>query len=284
MHPLAERALDWYFRQTYLERGKWTVGTKVVRRYVHDVTCTSKDGLRFAVDPVDLIQLSILVTGEWEPGESEAVRTHLAPGDVFYDIGANCGFFTLLASKLVGPTGHVYAFEPNPSILAKLRRNLELNGVDNVTTFPLGASDANAVHEFTVMRGTNSGMSSMRAIEGNETSQIEVVRIDDLIAERGLRPPDFVKMDIEGAEFRAVQGMRRALGGPDGATKLLIEISDQFLRDVGGDEASLLAALAEAGFAPVRQTSRHRQTLPNGQPFQYTSYFERTSPAPGGPT
>ena len=197
---------------------------------------------------------------------------------MFYDIGANCGYFTLLASQLVGDAGHVYAFEPNPEVVRKLRQNLELNGVSNVTVFPLALSDSEGTQQLSLTAGKNSGMSSFRTLDGESTSrEVDVVRLDDLIEHEALRLPDFVKMDIEGAEYLAVRGMPRALG-PDGASKVLIEISDQFLRELSGDEASLLDALAGHGFDVRRETSRHKRSNEDGTPFQYTALLTRSSP------
>src|SRR5882757_11121436 len=78
--------------------------------------------------PLDHAHAGLIVRGTLEPPVQEALRRLLAPGDVFYDIGANVGFFTILGARLVGPQGHVVAFEPVPACARAVGRNIELNG------------------------------------------------------------------------------------------------------------------------------------------------------------
>jgi hypothetical protein len=73
------------------------------------------------------------VLGTCDPDEQRLLVKHLHPGGVYYDLGANIGFFSLLAARLVGPTGHVVAFEPSPVNAAQLQRNIDLNGFTNIT-------------------------------------------------------------------------------------------------------------------------------------------------------
>jgi len=217
----------------------------------------------------------VLLTGEWEPEETAVMRELLAPGAVVYDIGANVGYFTLLAAQMVGASGHVYAFEPNPAVLPQLRNNIAINALDNVTVLPVALSDTEGRATFYAVGGANSGTSSLRAEVGeNIEVEVEVVRMDTLVQAQGLRPPDVVKMDIEGAECLALAGMGRTLGTNEDVS-LLIEVSDRFLRHIGSSEDELLELVDLAGFELVRQVSRHLRTEPDGRPFQYTALFRR---------
>ena len=126
----------------------------------------------------------------------------LRPGDIAYDIGANAGFFTLLMSRLVGPSGHVHAFEPLPDNLAVLRRHLALNDVSNVTVHPVAVSDHTGTVTF--QRGANDLMGHISSA-GDMT--VDCVALDDL----DLPLPRTIKMDIEGGESLALCGMTRIL-------------------------------------------------------------------------
>ena len=126
----------------------------------------------------------------------------LRPGDVAYDIGANAGFFTLLMSRAVGPTGHVHAFEPVPENLTLLERHLALNAIQNVTVHPVAVSDQAGTVQFA--RGGNLAQGRI-----DDTGELTVrsVAIDDL----KLPLPRVIKMDIEGGESLALCGMTGTL-------------------------------------------------------------------------
>src|SRR5262245_25225023 len=121
--------------RAYIEYAPWSAGKvlalRVYNRYVgrrpHCTTIRTRWGDQLEVTLPDLISGVISATGQWEPAITQYVRTRLRAGDTFIDVGANIGYFTLLASRLVGPTGHVYAIEASPSIYQRLTRNVGLN-------------------------------------------------------------------------------------------------------------------------------------------------------------
>ena len=96
-------------------------------------------GGRMGVDRKSLLGRVVAISGEWEPHVTNEFRKRLAPGDVCVDVGAHVGYYTLLASRLVGSGGHVYAFEPAPVCHRALLGNLERNGCANVTVFDVAA-------------------------------------------------------------------------------------------------------------------------------------------------
>jgi FkbM family methyltransferase len=139
--------------------------------------------------------------GSYELAKQRRFTTVLQPGHVVYDIGANVGFYSLVASKLVGPGGRVYAFEPLPRNLAYLQRHVELNGASNVEVMPVAVGAAAGIGYFEAHESAAMGKLSTRGIP------TQVVAIDELT----LPPPDVIKMDIEGGEVDALAGMRRTL-------------------------------------------------------------------------
>jgi FkbM family methyltransferase len=126
--------------------------------------------------------------GTSEPFLQQALVELLSPGDVFYDLGANVGFFTLLAARLVGRTGTVIAFEPDPRNAEALRSN-SLNGLANVGVIELGVSDQVCTRRFAITESTASHLANGTADE--ETIVIEVINLDGFAsdAEHRPRPP-----------------------------------------------------------------------------------------------
>ncbi len=108
----------------------WQTGTVRVTKYT------------FRLDPEDRVMTEyILRFGEWERAETATIRSLLRPGDTFIDVGANFGWYTVIASDVVGNDGRVIAFEPAPAALALLRHNIQANGCENVTLEPEALSD-----------------------------------------------------------------------------------------------------------------------------------------------
>lgn len=144
--------------------------------------------------------------GTSEPEEQAFVAANLAPGAVFYDIGANIGFYSTIAARLVGASGCVYAFEPYPKSSAGALRNARLNGFTNVTVVTAAVSDTNG-H---MMLRLSDHAAQHRLAEGTGVP-VEVVTIDQWIRRENARPPTLVMIDVEGAELQALEGMRATL-------------------------------------------------------------------------
>ena len=155
------------------------------------------------------------IDGRNETPVQKALANCLRPGDIFYDIGANIGFFSVIAAKLVGPSGHVYAFEPVPQNAAGVQRNATLNQFRNITVFEKAVSSSTgtgklllAVHPGGAMLATTDGAITT---DFNESILVDLVSIDALIAEQALPPPTVVKIDVEGAELEVLRGMSRTM-------------------------------------------------------------------------
>lgn len=163
--------------------------------------------------------------GVSEPAVQEELQRALRPGMVFYDVGANVGFLTLIAARLVGAAGRVVAFEPLAANVQLLERNLELNATGNVSVVARALSAAPGRLRMTVPESSDSGTQAFLdpAADANGP-EVEVSTLDGVIDELGLRPPDLVKIDVEGAELDVVIGMSETLRTV--SPRLLIEIHD----------------------------------------------------------
>ena len=139
--------------------------------------------------------------GSYELNKRLAFEKHIRRGDVVYDIGANVGYFSLLAAVLAGPDGQVVAFEPLPRNIHYLHRHIKLNQIKNITVIEAAVSDQEGKACFDL--GASSAMGHIA-----ETGEIEVqmVALERLLAEGRVPPPDAIKLDVEGAEYEVLRG------------------------------------------------------------------------------
>jgi FkbM family methyltransferase len=181
------------------------------------------------------------------------LEAFLIAGASYWDIGANAGYLALTGAARVGPTGRVLAFEPNPQVREILTGNKLVNRLSWLEIVPDALSDVNGEAELT-LRYEHSGTGSLRPIPDLQTSQARLrvrVRRGDEFAERLPEGGDLlVKLDVEGFEFRALNGMRRVLERPRLA--VLVEVTDAWLQSTGSSAQELFALLAEAGLRAFR--------------------------------
>lgn len=142
-----------------------------------------------------------------------ALKRHLGPGGVLWDLGANVGFFALLAARIASPQGHVYALEPAPECAASIRASAELNGLENITAIEKAAG-ARTGRELFAVSPDNTWSHLVERAEpaaGSEILTVEVAALDELAVQNDMRAPTVIKLDIEGSEIDALDGMRRTL-------------------------------------------------------------------------
>lgn len=167
-------------------------------------------GLYLRVD--DLDSLGLLASREYEPYETSLLMSLVTPGSTVVDIGANIGYHTVQFARAAGPQGRVYAFEPDPDNLRMLRHNVRTNQLTNVVIVPKAASDVTGsltLYRSSENRGDHRVYDSG---DGRAALTIDAVAPDDVLSTvSGL--VSVVKLDIQGAESRAVAGMQRFLHG-----------------------------------------------------------------------
>jgi FkbM family methyltransferase len=138
--------------------------------------------------------------GASEPFVQQLLAERLARGSVFVDVGASVGFFTLIAARLIGATGHVYAVEPQPRAAAVLRRNVASNHLENVTVLELAAGDHRGFSNIASGDHLTARLSEVGHV-------VRVLPIDEL----DLPSATLIKIDVEGAETSVLAGMQRLL-------------------------------------------------------------------------
>lgn len=151
-------------------------------------------------------------SGEAEAAVQKVLAERLRPGMVFYDLGANIGLFSLLAARIVGPTGHVFSFEPDAETAARLARNVERNGLQNVAIVPKGVWSASGKQRFVPADRSSPDHGTGKFLSAsNETGAIltDCVALDDFA--RAAPPPHAIKCDVEGAELEVWRGAENLL-------------------------------------------------------------------------
>jgi len=160
---------------------------------------------------------SSIIYGGFEVYERSFVERYLKPGMVVLDIGANQGFYTLLASRLVSHTGKVISFEPSPRERKALLLHKRLNRCGNVSVQALALGEKAATADLHVIKDTHTGLNSLKPpVTTSETSVVRV-RVDTLDAWLGsheIAHVDFIKMDVEGGELAVLKGASRLLERP----------------------------------------------------------------------
>jgi len=177
---------------------------------------------------------SIIQKGTYEEGTTNLFIKSMRKGAVVIDVGAHCGYYSLIAAKLVGDEGKVFAFEPHPANFKLLKRTISFNMCNNI--IPINKAVGDTIGKTRLFLHTSGQHSIVR--KGKKHIQVEVVNLDRFFQENKISP-DVIKIDVEGAEILTLKGMDRTLKDSKNL-KLFIER--------GHDEQEIKSFLAERGF------------------------------------
>lgn len=144
--------------------------------------------------------------GLYEKDKSKHFSAHIKPGQVIYDVGAHVGYYSLLAATRVGRGGHVWAFEPLPENFAFLQQHIALNQISNITCMQTAVAQSSGTTLF--RRG---GTRSTGKLSARGELAVATLCLDDLVSGSNALPPDVIKLDVEGAELKALQGAGNVL-------------------------------------------------------------------------
>jgi FkbM family methyltransferase len=209
-------------------------------------------GFAFHCDLSDSIAREVCFTGQYEPQDTALVKSLLGQGMTFVDVGANWGYFTLLAAYLVGSSGKIVSFEPDPRLYPILKKNVTRNDLSNVTALQLAAANEAG----TLMMagfdedGGNHGLS--RLVEHAGTTgklfPVQTQSVDRILDELSIECVDLLKMDIEGAEELALQGMSEGLSDFR-YRRILLEIHPTILAERGRTAQDVVDIMLKAGYS-----------------------------------
>lgn len=197
-------------------------------------------GFSLLLDPLDSLELSIFRS--YEPFETSLLSSEIRPGMTLVDVGANIGYYTLLFSKLTGAAGRVYAFEPEPENFALLQENLRRNARTNVVALQRAVSDQSGP-SFLYLSSENFGdHQAYPSADGRRKVPITMTRLDDSLP----GPVDLIKMDVQGFEAHALEGMEAVIAASPRLT-IFTEFWPEGLRRAGSEGADFLCRLRSFG-------------------------------------
>ncbi|GAA2921593.1 FkbM family methyltransferase [Streptomyces enissocaesilis] len=247
-----------YVRDVPVSVGKAPLTGRVLNRHLREhprrrVTDT-RFGARVAVDTQDLIQRYLYLFGVWEPYMTGWLQRRLRPGDTYVDVGANIGYYSLLAARLVGADGRVVAIEASPVFHQRLLRNVTLNEYGNVRAINSAVSDTDEVLEFVLASSANMGANSIVPYDGQAESTFEIAArpLPDLLTDDEITRARVIKIDVEGAEGSVIRGMAPVLSRLRPDAEITVEVTPERMSQVGDSADELMEMMREHGFHPYR--------------------------------
>jgi FkbM family methyltransferase len=219
---------------------------------------TDERGLRFELETREEVETFLLHGGHFERDVIDVALRLLEPGMTAVDVGANIGAFTAAFARAVGPGGHVHAFEPLEEARRRLVRTLELNSLGNVTVSASALSDTvGESNLFSYGPGFESWSTlsprtielADRTLEAATSQVVETTTLDDYCESAGITSIDLLKIDVEGAEQRVLDGAVRLLEQARIAS-VIVEVSDDTLEAFGDRAYRLVEVLERCGLRP----------------------------------
>jgi len=196
-------------------------------------------------DAADAAVTPGLLSGHYEVHLSAVFEKYCTSGMTVIDVGANLGYYSLLASGLVGPSGRVIALEPNSENCRLLLSSLRLNDITNVQLLPVAADTATGWAYYSTHVGSNGGLIEAGDLLSHPGTVVPTFRLDELVE----GPVGFLKMDVEGAEGRVVRGATRMIERD--RPIVTTELKDEMLGRVSGSTvAEYLGYFEKLGYMP----------------------------------
>jgi len=183
----------------------------------------------------------------WEPFETSVIVNHLKKGDVFLDIGANIGYFSVVASTLVGASGKVIAYEPDEKNFRLLEKNIAVNGLTNTRLFNAAVSDRSSSGYIYLCEDNEGDHRIYDCGEGRERTGIEIVHGNDHIP-RVTDRLDFIKIDTQGSEAHILRGMDKVIQANKDHLAMVIEFWPHGLKQSGASGGELLDMISAFDF------------------------------------
>ncbi len=208
-------------------------------------------GFRMKLDLADPEQLKVYFYGHYhERYEADLVQRLLAHADVFWDVGANVGYFTLVAATALKNRGRIIAFEPGKNAYARLTENLALNPYRNIQTFAVAVSDREGEAVLHLAGDIADSSASLYPAAGAQAQAgqevCRTVALDQFLRSEGLRPPNLIKLDAEGAELAVLHGAQGLLA--DSPPLWLMEMEEKTLAAAGASKAAVAHFLTGYGY------------------------------------
>ena len=167
-------------------------------------------GYTIDLDLEDEIQRNVWL-GTYELRETSLVKSHLRKGMTFLDVGANIGYYSLMAAAYAGPSGRVVSFEPSPMSYRHFKKTVDENGILNITIEQAALSDVAGEGQLFVPKEQGNNTPTMVANSGGRAVPVPVVTLDEYLERNRIGRIDFMKIDVEGFEPKVIAGAQSAI-------------------------------------------------------------------------
>jgi FkbM family methyltransferase len=214
--------------------------------HLHPFETRTRFGPRIAGTTFDILSQHIYYFGVWEPILTRWIERRLRPGDTFIDVGANVGYFSMLASVLVGRSGSVVAIEASPTICRRLEHGVGRNQLANVRVINAAVAAEHGRQMVFLGPDSHTGLTTVYG-QPHLTPEAEVIAgpLGTLVTAEELRTARLIKIDVEGAEDAVIAGLAPQLADTSPHLEIVIELHP-------GHHDSMIATLEDAGFHPYQ--------------------------------
>ncbi len=216
-------------------------------------------GHKMYLDPTDSLNLSI--DGIFGEFDTSLVQSKINENDIVVDLGANIGYYTLLSARKIGENGKVFSFEPEPTNFELLKKNIQINNYKNVILEQKAVSDKPSKEQ--LFLSDKMEEHSFNKIQSKGTSiTVDCIALDDYFGSRNLIDKiNFIKIDVEGAEPRALSGMKKILKESKNL-KIFTEFMRNFIENSGHDPKKMLDILLDNAFTIYYVDAKNKQIIP----------------------
>lgn len=233
--------------RTAMRAARFTLGELSGR----DITFRSAAGLVVTSMPNNFSSFAYCVDGARDAEIWRFIEKNVGPGGVFIDVGANIGTYAMPAAQLVGPSGHVVAFEAHPRTYRYLCRNVDLNMLRQVTALniALGEEDGDLEMTFNAANPGETHVSAAPGMPGGKSVRVQVTRLDDALSAIGVTRVDYMKVDVEGFELPVLRGAERTFAENPGIA-VQTELQERHAARYGHTIAEIGALMENFGLRP----------------------------------
>jgi FkbM family methyltransferase len=195
-------------------------------------------------DREDRVSAELINSGVWEEFETRLCISRLKPGSVFVDVGANIGYYTVIADQIVGDTGAIYAFEPERENFSLLHKNTLQSRCPTITLIQAGLSNRNDTAQL-FLSADNLGDHRLYDRGERQSQQVDLVAGDDFL---GGQHVDFLKIDTQGAEYQVIDGLNQTIQNNIGHLDMVLEFWPWGLMEAGRSARELIDLISPFNF------------------------------------
>ncbi|MFC1498906.1 FkbM family methyltransferase [Verrucomicrobiota bacterium] len=253
MKKFIDSIINWYGALPY-HTGKWRISNLFNFSDKTETVTVRRQGFTWELNLRDIIQRRIFFN-VYEVNEIRLLRGLLKPGDVFLDVGANIGFYSLIASLCTGPEGSVYSFEPDKDIFRKLCGHIELNSSNNVRAYNIALADYDGEGFLCEKLEENSGWTHLVDCAGDDSRKVSAVKLDTFLRDNPVDKITLIKIDVEGYELEVLKGAQDIL--EKYMPEIIIELNSNALRRNKTEPIEVIKCLKSYGYE-IKEISKNK--------------------------